>query len=92
MPQPPERWAPHHVNPGRGILRGSWQELELRYTPRLRPRFSYKDVGRLQGREIRARIMRRMDLWQRVLHSGLVGDARVEGDAREGRDASDGEE
>ena len=28
-----------------------------------------------------------MDLWERSLHKGLVGDAEVEGIAREGRDA-----
>ena len=33
-----------------------------------------------------------MDLWKRGLHAGLVGDAEAEGDAREGRAASVGEE
>ena len=35
---------------------------------------------------------RRMDLWERGLHAGLVGDAEAEGAAREGRDASGGDE
>ena len=36
---------------------------------------------------IRARITRRMDLWERGQHAGLVGDAEAEGAAREGRAA-----
>ena len=36
--------------------------------------------------------MRRMDLWERGLHAGLLGDAEAEGDAREGRAASGEEE
>ena len=30
-----------------------------------------------------------MDLWERGLHAGLVGDAEAEGDAREGREEED---
>ena len=30
-----------------------------------------------------------MDLWERVIHAGLMGDAEAEGAAREGRAASD---
>ena len=33
-----------------------------------------------------------MDLWERGLHAGLVGDAEVEGAAQEGRAASGGKE
>ena len=33
-----------------------------------------------------------MDLWERVQHMGLVGDANAEGAAREGRAASCGKE
>ena len=33
-----------------------------------------------------------MDLWERVLHAGLVGGAKAEGAAQEVRDASGGEE
>ena len=33
-----------------------------------------------------------MDLWERGIHAVLVGDAEVEGAAREGRAASGGEE
>ena len=38
------------------------------------------------------RITRLMELWERGLHAGLVGDAKAEGAAREGRAASGGEE
>ena len=51
-----------------------------------------KTLGVRQAREIRARITRYMDLWERCLHTGLVGDAEAEGAAREGRAASGGEE
>ena len=44
------------------------------------------------AREIKARITRRMDLWERGQHAGLVGDAKVEGADREGRSAFSGEE
>ena len=41
--------------------------------------FSYvvltKTLGILRAREIRHRITRRMDLWERSLHTGLVADA-----------------
>ena len=33
-----------------------------------------------------------MDLWERGLHAGLVGDSEAEGDAREGRSTSGGED
>ena len=33
-----------------------------------------------------------MDLWERGLHAGLVGDAEAEGSTREGRAAIGGEE
>ena len=36
--------------------------------------------------------MRWMDLWDRGIHAGQVGDAKAEGAAREGRAASGGEE
>ena len=44
-----------------------------------------------RDREIRARITRRMDLWERGIHAGLVGDAKAEGAARDGRYLSGGE-
>ena len=51
-----------------------------------------KTLGVRRAREIRAMITRQMDLWERGLHAGLVGDAEVEGAAREGRATSGGEE
>ena len=51
-----------------------------------------KTFGVRRAQEIRARITRRMDLWERGLHAGLVGDAKAEGAAHEGRAASGGEE
>ena len=33
-----------------------------------------------------------MDLWERDIHAGLVGDNEVEEDAREGRAASGGDD
>ena len=51
-----------------------------------------KTLGVRRAREIRARITRQMDLWERGLHSGLVGDTEAEGAAREDRAASGGEE
>ena len=57
---------------------GTREDLELQETPRICPRHS--------------RLTRRMDLWGRGLHAGLVGDANAEGAAREGRVASGGEE
>ena len=49
-------------------------------------------MGVPRAREIRVRITRRMDLWERGQHAGLVGDAEVEGAAREGRADFSGEE
>ena len=49
-----------------------------------------KTLGVRRAGEIRARITRRMDLWKRGLHGGLVGDAEAEGAACEGRSAFSG--
>ena len=51
-----------------------------------------KTLGVRSANDIRDRITKRMDLWERGIHAGLVGDAEVEGSAREGRSASGGEE
>ena len=51
-----------------------------------------KTLGVRRAQEIRARLMRRMDLWERGQHAGLVGDSEAEGAAWEGRAASGGEE
>ena len=49
-------------------------------------------MGVRRAREIRDRITRRMDLWERGQHAGLVGEAEAEGAAHEGRAAFSGEE
>ena len=51
-----------------------------------------KTLGVRKDKEIWAWIARRMELWKRGLHVVLVGDAKAEGAAREGRSASGGEE
>ena len=42
--------------------------------------------------DIRARITRHMDLWERGQHAGLVWDAEAEGASREGRAAFSGKD
>ena len=49
-------------------------------------------MGVRRTREVRSRITRRMDLWERGIHAGMVGDDKAEGDAREGRASSGKEE
>ena len=62
------------------------------------PRYPLSDViltnmlGVRRAREIRPWITRRMDLWERGMHAGLVEDAKAERAAQEGRAASGGEE
>ena len=40
-----------------------------------------KTLGACKARKIQARIDRRLDLWEREIHAGLVGDALAEGRA-----------
>ena len=73
----------------RGVLGRSWKSE--------RPLIFFqvvltKTLGVHRSKDIRALITRQMDLWERGLHAGLVGDDDAEGAAREGRDASGGEE
>ena len=49
-------------------------------------------LGVRKAWEIRDRITRHMELWERGQHDGLVGDSKAEGDAREGRAAFSCEE
>ena len=49
-------------------------------------------MGVRRSKEIWAQITKWMDLWERGLHAGLVGDAESEGAAMESREASVGEE
>ena len=51
-----------------------------------------KMLGFRKARDIWTRITRWMDIWERGLHVGLVGDTDAEGDSREGRASSGGEE
>ena len=51
-----------------------------------------KTLGVIRSSEIRAGISRRMELWEKGLHTGLVGDAEAEGNVREARYACGGEE
>ena len=51
-----------------------------------------KTLGVRWAREIWDRITRQMDLWDRGQHSSLVGDAKAEGAAREGRSAFSGKD
>ena len=65
-----------------GVLGRSWNSDRLLI-------FSHfvltKALGVRMAKEIRARITSWMDLWERGLHAGLVGDAEAEGADREGR-------
>ena len=47
-----------------------------------------KMLGICRARDIWARITQRIDLWEKGLHAGLVGDAEAEGAAWDGRAAS----
>ena len=72
-----------------GVISQSWNsEISLIFTHVVLT----KTLGVRRAQEIRARITRRMDLWERGHHAGLVGDAEAEGDSCEGRDAFSGEE
>ena len=51
-----------------------------------------KKLGVRRAREIRVRITSIMDLWERGLHIGLVGDAEVEGNVRDIRADGGGED
>ena len=79
------------------ILAAEWRGLLARSWNSERPLvFAHavlaKTLDICQAREIRARITRRMDLWERGLHAGLGGDAEAEGAARGVRAASGSKE
>ena len=60
----------------RGVLSRSWNsDIPLVFAHI----FLTKTLGARRAQEIRARITRRMDLWERGLHADLVGDAKAEG-------------
>ena len=73
----------------RGVLNRSWNsERPLVFAHVVLT----KTLGIRQAREIRDRITRHMDLWERGQNAGLVGDAKAEGATCEGRLAFSGEE
>ena len=79
------------------ILAAEWRGVISRIWNSKRPLvFAHvvlkKTLGVRWDREIKARITRGMDLWERGHHTGLVGDAEAEGAARKGRSAFSGEE
>ena len=51
-----------------------------------------KKLGVCRSREIRARVKSRMELWERGLHAGLVGDREEEVVSREDRASKGGED
>ena len=79
------------------ILAAEWKGVLERSWKSERPLiFSHvvltKTLGVRRAQEIWSRIMKQIDLWERGLHAGLAGDAEAEGDAREDRAASGGDE
>ena len=71
----------------RGVLARSWNsERPLVFAHIILT----KMLGVRRAKEIQARITRHMDLWERGLHTGLVGDAEAEEAAQEGRAATGG--
>ena len=73
----------------RGVLGRSWNSERPLVSAHV---ILTKTLGIYRAREIRARITRCIDLWERVLHAGLVGDTKAEEAAQEGRAASGGKE
>ena len=62
----------------RGVLNRSWNSERPLVFARV---ILTKKLGVCRARDIRVRITRRMDLWERGQHTGLVGDAEAEGAA-----------
>ena len=73
----------------RGVLGSSWNSKRPLVFAHV---VLTKTFGARRAQDIQANITRRMDLWGRGIHTGLVGDAEVEGEAREGKAASGKEE
>ena len=79
------------------ILDAEWQSVISRSWNSRRPLvlvhvFLTKTLVIRRSRGIRVRFNRRIDLWYRGLHTGLLGELEAKGAAREGRDSSRGEE
>ena len=73
----------------RGVLGRSWKSKRPLVLSHI---VLTNTLGVRRDQDIWARLMRRMDLWERGLHVGLVGDAEAEGATREVRAATGGEE
>ena len=84
--------APLHGNPVEGMAGGNLTEWNSERNLVFAHVVLTKTLGVRRAREIRARITRRMDLWDRGPYAGLVGDAKAEGADCEGRAAFRGEE
>ena len=83
MPRPPVQWGTvsrqYWLRNEGGVLNRTWNsERPLVFAHVVLT----KTLGVCRAREIQASIMRRMDLWERGLHAGLVGDAEAEETAR----------
>ena len=79
------------------ILAEEWRGVLVRSWNSDRPLFfSYVVLTNMLGvgrnKDIRVRITRRMDLWERGIHAGMFGDSETEGADREGRASSGGEQ
>ena len=70
-----------------GVLGRSWNSERLFFFAQV---VLSKTLGVRRAQDIWARITRRIDLLERGLHTGLVGDAEAEGAVREGRATSGG--
>ena len=73
----------------RGVLGRTWKSERPLVFSHI---FLTKTLGVHRAKDTQARITRQIDLWEMGLHAGLVGDAKAEGGAREGRAASGVEE
>ena len=66
----------------RGVLGRSWNSERPLVFDHI---FLTKSSGVCRAKDIQARINRRMELWERGIHAGLMGDSEAEGAAREDR-------
>ena len=63
----------------RGVLNRSWSyKIPLVFAHIVLT----KMLGVRKSRDIRSMILKRMELWERGIHAGLVGDAEAEGSIR----------
>ena len=71
------------------VLAVEWQGVLNRKWNSEKPLVFYhvvftKTLGACKAKEIRARIDQQLDLWDKGIHAGLVGDVFIEGRAWEG--------